>query len=268
MSLILTKEQLDFWEQHSYLVLRSFFSDRLELLGEWVDEVASWPDVKSKWLRFYERTNPDQLSRVENFVPYHDGLSEILDGDRIIQLTSQLLGQPTVLYKDRINLKYPGAGPHSAHQDGVAFDQHGSSRFDGSQPPYLSLLVSVDPADESNGCLEVAQDWRLDNLDVLPMESPYTDQPNFSKMSQAAEDDLNWVSICTEPGDAIVFTERIPHRSKANSSDKKRRILYGVYNPAGKGNLREVYFSNKRKDPNNARYMIGNPHARSSPEET
>ena len=256
----LTTEQKEFWVNNSYLVLRSFFDPEREKLSKWVDQVAAWPDAAGKWLRFFERTNRNQLSRVENFVPYHEGLAEALTGQRIIDLMSELMGDSAILYKDRINFKYPGGGPHSAHQDGVAYDQPDNGTFSSAFPPYLSLLISVDGASEQTGCFEVVGNWDLEKSEILPLESPDADCPQFTKICQAVEDELDWISIPTDPGDAIVFTERLPHRSKANFSGNPRRILYGVYNPSSEGDRREQYFSTKRKDPNNSRYMIGNPH--------
>lgn len=93
------------------------------------------------------------------------------------------------------------------------------------------------------------------------MEAPITDKPYYVKMAQIVEDSLDWIKIPTMPGDMIVFTERLPHRSAPNTSDKSRTILYGVYNPASKGDFREKYYADKRANPNDPRYMVGNPHA-------
>ena len=226
-----------------------------------VDEVASWKDDYSKWLRFYEMDDPAKLSRVENFIPYHEGLKEILNGQKMVNLVSELMGTEAVLYKERINFKYPNGGAHSAHQDGVAYEQGMKLQFDPDSAPYISFLISIDKATESNGCLEAVPDWPVEKLDILPMEQPYPEHPNFSKISQEVEDSLEWIKLPTEPGDVIFFTERLPHRSQKNLSDTSRRILYGVYNPLSEGDKREEYFAAKKSNINDKRYMVGNPHA-------
>lgn len=134
-------------------------------------------------------------------------------------------------------------------------------KFKDDTAPYISILIGIDPATVENGCFEVAENWPVDNLDILPMESPYPDNPNFSKIAQKYENEIDWKQLETSPGDVILFTERLPHRSKTNRSSKSRRILYGVYNPVSEGDNRQKYFDDKRKNINDARYMVGNPHA-------
>ena len=226
-----------------------------------VDQVASWGNDYSKWLNFYEMDDPTKLSRVENFVPYHPELREILTGNQMVDMVSELMGTPALLYKERINYKFPGGGAHSAHQDGVAYEQGMAEQFDPDSIPYISFLISIDHATEENGCLQVVPDWPVSKLDILPMETPDPDHPAFSKISQKVEDDLTWVKLPTEPGDVIFFTERLPHRSERNRSENKRRILYGVFNPASEGDKHSAYFEQKRKNINSKRYMVGNPHA-------
>ncbi|MFY0684074.1 MAG: phytanoyl-CoA dioxygenase family protein [Balneola sp.] len=172
----------------------------------------------NQWLNFYEMDNSSVLSRIENFVPYHEKLGSILLNDSLLDIVSELMGEQAVLYKDRFNFKPPGGGAHAAHQDGVAYESSALEKFN-------------------------------------------SDNPNFSKITQQIEDELSWKQIETDPRDVILFTERLPHRSKTNRTDKSRRILYGVYNPLSEGDKRTTYFDDKRKNINDARYMVGNPHA-------
>lgn len=202
-----------------------------------------------------------KLSRIENFVPYHEGLADVLLNDNLLHLVSELMGESAILYKDRINFKPPGGGAHSAHQDGVAYESGNLGSFKSDVVPYISILICVDPASTENGCFEVLQYWPIDDLTILPMERPDPKHPNFSKICQDVEDRLTWVPIETNPGDLILFTERLPHRSAINNSSDERRILYGVYNPESEGDKREQYFDEKRRNINDARYMVGNPHA-------
>lgn len=257
----LSIEQRQFWNQHSYIVFRGLFSDQVKEISQWISEIANWPEDMSKWLSFYEMDNPTRLSRIENFIPFHSKLVSIINGPQILSIVEELMGEKPVLYKERINFKPPGGGAHAAHQDGVAYESGDLGEFDSSVIPYISVLVSVDAASKTNGCFEVVEPWSLSKLEILPMEKPFPHAPNFSKIAQSVEDNLNWVFLETEPGDVIFFTERLPHRSKPNHSEKSRRILYGVYNPSKEGDKREKYYADKRANINDARYMVGNPHA-------
>lgn len=257
----LDKEQIDFWEDNSYLIFRGLFAKEIKNIAKWIEEVKMWPDTNEKWLKFYEMDDPDKLSRIENFVPFHHDLAEIINGNSMKEIVGILMGEAPVLYKDRINFKPSGGGAHAAHQDGVAYESGSLRQFEMDSIPYISLLISVDPATRQNGCFEVVKDWEISKLDILPMERPYPKYPSFSKITKEVEDKLNWVQLETKPGDAILFTERLPHRSGINLSSSSRRIMYGVYNPLREGDKRETYFRDKRNNINDPRYMVGNPHA-------
>lgn len=260
----LTNEQLKFWKENSYIHIPQLFKDRIDELSGWINEISNWRPSMNEWMCYFEMDNPSQLSRVENFIPYHEGMKDVFTGTTIINLISELMGEQAVLYKERINFKSPGGGPHAAHQDGVAYEQGENAAFDAEINPYLSILISVDEATEENGCLQVVPNWPVDNLEILPMEAPYAEYPHYMKIKQQIEDKLVWKKLITQPGDALIFTERLPHRSEPNDSDKTRRIIYGVYNPLSDGDKREKYYQDKRNNPNDARYMVGNPHAPSN----
>ncbi|MEO9853048.1 MAG: phytanoyl-CoA dioxygenase family protein [Reichenbachiella sp.] len=257
----LADSQLKFWKENSYVHIPGLFKDRVDQMSGWIDEISTWKPSMDQWMCYYEMDNPEQLSRIENFIPYHAGMKEIFTGDTIVSLISELMNEQAVLYKERINFKSPGGGPHAAHQDGVAYEQGENAAFDPNINPYLSILISIDEATEENGCLQVVPDWPIDNLEILPMEAPYPDRPDYMKIKQSLEDRLTWKKLPTQPGDALIFTERLPHRSEPNLSDKTRRIIYGVYNPLSVGDKRKKYYQDKRKNPNDPRYMVGNPHA-------
>ena len=259
-----TQQQIRFWKENSYLLLPGFCSDRRNQLSQWVGEIGSWPKDSFQWMSFYERDNISQLSRIENFIQYHPKIADVIIGDMTIDLISRLMGEPALLYKERINFKYPGGGAHEAHQDGVAYEKGGGQQFDPHVVPYISILISVDHATPENGCLEVVPNWNLDRLDILPMEAPISYMPQYTKIAQDVEDALEWIKIPTEPGDVILFTERLPHRSAANASRQTRRVVYGVYNPQSEGDLRDAYYQRKRENLDDPRYLVGNPHALTS----
>ena len=87
-----------------------------------------------------------QLCRSENFVPSTPACATLLCTGPFVDLAGALLGEPAVLYKEKVNYKLPGGAGYSPHQDAPAYpmiDVH------------VSAMVAVDDADESNGGLEV-----------------------------------------------------------------------------------------------------------------
>jgi len=138
-----TDAQRRAWRENSHLALRGLFADRTDQIAGWVDEAAAWPQDDARWLTNYEKTNPAQLARRENFVPYHQGLARLLMGPETLEVVADVVGSPVLLYKDRINFKYPGGGAFGPHQDSVAFHP--------TVEPHVTLLISVDAAGPENG---------------------------------------------------------------------------------------------------------------------
>src|SRR5262245_32575957 len=133
---------------HGWLLTRTVRAADVAELQRSVDEIAAWPIDGGAWLQYREMTDDGpKLCRSENFVPFHDGLRELLTTGPMIEMASALLGEPAVLYKEKINYKLPGGAGYAAHQDAPAY------RFVQS---HVSCMVAVDDSTLGNGCLEVA----------------------------------------------------------------------------------------------------------------
>ena len=200
--------------------------EAIELVG-WVDEVAAWPD-DGEWMHHRELTDRGPaLCRTENFVPFHPGLRALLTTGPMLEVASALLGEPAVLYKEKVNYKLVGGAGYSPHQDAPAYpflDQH------------VSCMVAVDEATEANGCLEVVAGA---HHDLLPMDDKGCVHPDV-----VAE--MTWEPVPIPAGSTLWFHSRTPHRSGANRSERPRRALYPTYNARSEGDLRDAYYAEKR----------------------
>lgn len=196
-------------------------------LGDWVEEVSDWPDDDGEWLHYREATDRGpRLCRSENFVPFHTGLRELLTAGALLDIASALLGEPAVLYKEKINHKAPGGAGYSPHQDAPAY------RF---VDVHVSCLVAVDDATVDNGCLEVVSGA---HHALLP-----ADDTGCIRADVAAT--LDWMPVEVRAGQVLWFHSRTPHRSGPNRSTSRRRALYPTYNAAREGDLREAYYRQK-----------------------
>ena len=78
-------------------------------------------EAPGKYMKYFEQslaqTDKRILSRIENFVPYHAAFSRLVMGPKMLTAVSELLAEPAVLFKDKINLKLPGGDGFKAHQD-------------------------------------------------------------------------------------------------------------------------------------------------------
>lgn len=225
------EEQLTQWDQDGYLKVEGFLSpEEARLAANWVEEVANWPDSNDKWMHHREDTaNGVQLARSENFMPYHEGIKALLTGGKIVEGISQLMGEPAVLYKEKINYKYPGGGGYAPHQDAPAYE---------FIKKHVTCLVAIDANTPDNGCLFFAPGLHKQGLIALNDEGCIED---------SAAEKMDWIAMETEPGDVLFFSSYSPHKSPPNHSDQSRRALYLTYNAASEGDLREAYYQDKRQ---------------------
>jgi hypothetical protein len=220
-------DALDHFAEHGWLLTSSLGDTSVDELQSYVDEVSSWPDADGEWLHYRELTDDGPaLCRTENFVPFHPGLRSLLTDGPLLDVASGLLGEPAVLYKEKINYKLPGGAGFAAHQDAPAY------RFVAT---HVSCMVAVDDATADNGCLEVVSGM---HQELLP-----TDDVGCVRGDLAASYD--WLTVPVKAGETLWFHSRTPHRSGPNHSTRPRRALYPTYNAASEGDLREAYYRKK-----------------------
>jgi ectoine hydroxylase-related dioxygenase (phytanoyl-CoA dioxygenase family) len=214
-----------------YLVVRGFFSpSETEALVRWTGEIASAPEVAGGQMVYGEDSllEPGRrvVQRIEDFCTHNPAMDAVARHGALSRWLSVLMDGETVLFKDKINFKYPGGDGFKAHQDQAA----GWTSY---APLFVTALVTIDPATIANGCLEIATAPRVHGL-------------IGAEWTPLSEDELGLVAVPTEPGDVIFFDSFVAHASKPNLTDSQRRVLYLTYNRLDEGDHRRRYFDEKR----------------------
>ena len=227
---ILNPNQLEAWKQQGFLKIKQFYCpDEMQAIQNWVTAIAAWKSNSGNWMHHYELiASEKKLSRTENFIPYHEGMQLLLKEGKAIQVVSELFTEPAVLYKEKINYKYPnGGGGYAPHQDAMAYD---------GIKEHISCLIPVDKATIENGCLEMVAGKHRDGF--LPTSKNGVIKPEVAKT-------LKWEPLELAIGDVLLFHSYTPHRSAMNKSDHPRRAIYATYNARSEGDLRDQYYRNK-----------------------
>lgn len=228
----LTAEHLQEFRSRGFCIVRGLLGEQaIERLAAWTDELHAWPEVKGRHMMYFEQSRLDGariLNRLENFLPYHEGLAGLSFGP-LCDAVGELLGEPCVLFKDKINFKLPGGDGFAAHQDAQA----GWCSY---APLHVTALISIDASSVANGCLEMAP--RPEQAELVESE--------WSPLSEEACSLMDFTSVETVPGDALFFDSFVPHRSGPNQTDQPRRVLYVTYNRSSDGDSRERYYADKR----------------------
>lgn len=219
------------WETNGFLKISGFFSDsEVAALRQWVAEIESWEQDPVRWLHHYESVSDGtRLSRTENFIPYHEGMKSTLTTAKVSNVISELNGEPAVLYKEKINYKYPGGGGYAPHQDAPAYE---------FVKNHTTCLISIDAATVENGCLYFSPGRHREGMIALDADGC---------IAPGVADSMEWVPAPTQPGDILLFSSYIPHKSGANGSSLPRRIIYAVYNNLSDGDWRDKYYEDKRQ---------------------
>jgi ectoine hydroxylase-related dioxygenase (phytanoyl-CoA dioxygenase family) len=145
---------------------------------------------------------------------------------RIVDTMEKLLGGEVYHYHHKMILKEPRVGgAWEWHQDyGYWYDN--GCLF----PDLASCMVAVDPANRSNGCLQVLKgSHRIGRINHGPIGDQTGADP---ERVQVALGRLERVLCEVEPGDTIFFHCNVLHRSDRNDSDAPRWALICCYNTA------------------------------------
>lgn len=205
-------------------------ADLVERLRDGVDELERWACSAGPGLHHFEQTEAGPVvARSERFADEHRFLGSFIRGHEIGVVLAELFGEPAVLFKEKVNYKYPGGGGFAPHQDAAAY------RF---VDHHISVMVPLDEASEASGCLWFAPGHRGGSL---PTDAR-------GRIEDAVVETLDWRPVPAHPGDLVFFDSYAPHRSETNRTRRPRRALYLTYNAASRGDFRETYYEDKEAE--------------------
>ena len=232
---MLSQEQIEQFHRDGFLVVRGMYNaEEMKDISSWTDEVSGSPEVPGHYMMYFEASKQDGsriISRIEDFVSFHEGFSELITRRRMQQAVSDLFGEPAVLFKDKINFKLPGGDGFKEHQDVQAgWDDYGKL--------HITAMIAIDETNAENGSVEMIPGMHKQGL-LGKMWSPLTDTDTSNASYQP---------VHCQPGDAVFFDSYAPHRSLPNTTEEARRVLYITFNGLSDGDQRALYYADKRKN--------------------
>ena len=162
--------------------------------------------------------------------PFHHldaHMDRLLDDARIVDPMRDLVGDERVaLFTDKLNLKRPREGSRFRwHQDSPYW-----AHFFAELDRLPNVLVTLDDADEHNGCFRVIRGSHRRGM--LPgcegegrLGPLFTDPRAFDLAEQ--------VPAVAPAGSLVFFSPHTVHGSEPNRSDAARRALVLTYQPGG-----------------------------------
>ncbi len=221
------------FRRDGYTVLRGFFDAAVvAAMDRWTRELADAPVVSGRHWVYHEASlcapETKLIQRIENFCSFHAEYDRFIRAGRLMAVMEALLGEPAVLFKEKVNFKMPGGAGFKPHQD----QQAGWTRY---APFFVTALVGIDATTIENGCLEIAPRPRGGGL--IGEE--------WRPLDETATAALGMMPVPTAPGDVILFDSFVPHASQENRTRAPRRVLYLTYNRRADGDHRAQYYRDK-----------------------
>lgn len=233
----LTQEQLREFGAKGFTVVRRFFSaDEIARISAWLDNLRDKEPVDAEEAKYYE-TSPVNgrtiLVRIENVIGDHNrNASELLISDKTREALTQLLGEPPVLFKDKVNYKLPGCRADKLHQDQAA----GWNTYCDS---FITMGIAVDENRLDNGALSFMCSGNYQKTLMSEEWKPLSeDDPPYQP-----EDE--YMLLEADPGDVIFFDAYVPHGSPPNTGSRGRRNIFLTFNKASDGDMRAAYYRDK-----------------------
>ena len=218
----LAAAELAQYRDSGFIVLRGVFA-ATEMVGFAAEadrlliEHAKLVDRNNLRCRFMPHVDSGE-PLFEVFDPVNDlssAFARLAADRRLLAIVESIYGEPASLFKEKVIFKPPGALGYDLHQD-IPRSWPGFPRS------FLTVLVPIDEATETNGCTEVFAAYHRDFLGPAD---------NQSYMLPAdAVDPSRGVKLLLAPGDVAVFHGLTPHRSAPNRTNRSRRAFYASYN--------------------------------------
>ncbi len=235
--MFLRNEEITEFGDKGFIVLKGFLNGEvMDKVSNLLDKLRDKQPVEGHEAKYYEKspiTGENILVRIENVLDDHDsGLGKLLLPAKAIECLTQLLGEPPVLFKEKINYKMPGCRADKLHQDQAAgWNAYG--------PFYITMGIVVDSNRKENAALSFMNSGnykrKLMSAEWQPLSE---DDPPYQP-----EDE--YVLLEADPGDVIFFDSFVPHGSPANTGDRSRRNIFLTFNKKSEGDKRAQYYKDK-----------------------
>jgi hypothetical protein len=244
-----SEESVTSYERDGYLVLRHVFSlHEMQSISDEATRLLTRSDLidaNNLCCRFkpHDGGGPYLFETFDPVVDIAPHIAALAADRRITRVLASLYGEEAYLFKDKLIYKPPGAIGYGLHQDYVALPHYPRSVITG--------LVSIDPADRHNGCLEVFGGYHLSGSLTI-------EDGQYRGLQPGMVDEARAVPLTLESGDVVFFSCFTPHRSNPNRSNRWRRSLYLTYNAASDGDLRDTFYREYRATQFKQHAMAGN----------
>ncbi|MDJ0598496.1 MAG: acyl-CoA-binding protein [Crocosphaera sp.] len=182
---------------------------------------------------------------------FHQPIANLFQDLDLVKRVQQIAGNDLLLWYTNVFCKLPGQGEIKWHQ---AKEYYTSSDIDYQKKTLvydanedsinLTVWVALDDADLENGCMQFANGSHQKIFPMLPASIPAKEgvfagisahktvwqrEQKYSLSYDFNENDWPLETVPIKAGQAIIFTEKVMHRSFPNRSNRRRLAIIGRY---------------------------------------
>lgn len=233
----LDDRDVELFHRRGYCVRPAFFdAAEVAALAAYLDSLRDARPRPGAEACYWERsplTGASLLVRAEHILgPHNPAMTRLLLAPKVTDALTRLLGEPPVLFKEKVNYKLPGCRADKLHQDQAA-------GWNAYADFFVTMAIVVDANRRDNAALSFLKTGDYERALMGPEWEPLThDDPPWEP---AADYEL----LEAAPGDVVFFDSYVPHGSPPNASDRQRRNVYLTFNRRSAGDLRERYYRDK-----------------------
>jgi len=249
-----------YYNSYGYVIIKNFFKKKnINTIKKKI--VHNIKKKKNKFF-YYEKIskNKKKLRRIEKITDYSKEAKKIIYSKEILNFINFLNNKKNVIFKDKLNFKYPGGEGYLPHIDGHFYWKKKDSKIQNGWKLYANtftnFVIPLEKSNIDNGCLYVSN---KNNTKILGNNwKKITDNliKNTPNIKKKYLNKFKFKPAILDQGDILFFDWKCAHKSKKNYSNKSRMIFYATFcsNEKKIRNVRNKYYLDKLKSKNSIKF--------------
>ena len=247
-------EYFKFYQKNGWVILRNFFKkDKIEKIKR---ELIKKTKKKNSFFYYELIKNKEKLRRIEKITDFSKSTKKLLCSKKTENLIEKLEKEKYILFKDKLNFKFPGGKGYLPHIDGHFFWKDKNKKYQNGWKKYssnfINLVLPLEASNEKNGCIYVANKNNTKKLGKTFSSITKKLVLNTPNIKKADKKKFNFFPVELNVGDIFFFNWKCAHYSKNNYSKNSRMIFYATFCKKNNNkNLRKTYYYDKQNSYNN-----------------
>ena len=247
----------DFYNKNGFIVIKNFINQN-QIKNLKIKINMKKKKFEKNFSYFEKIKKKPKLRRIEKISEQLNDVKKLVNSKKIFSLLKKLTKKNNVLFKDKLNFKYPGGKGYVPHIDGHFYWRDKNNKIKRGWSIYsnsfTNVVIPLEKTDIENGCLYLSSKKDFKKLgnnwtEVTEKLDKFT--PNIKKKFLKK---FKFFPAVLNAGDILIFDWHCAHKSSNNNSKRSRMIFYATYCSKIRNikNVRKKYYNDKEFSKNNS----------------